>query len=278
MVVVGSLNVDLPWRVDRHPEVGETVVADRGRPAAGGKGLNQAVAAARVGASVRLVGAVGDDADGRWLRGVAVAEGIDVTDVTPMPRAATGAALIVVAGDGTNTVSVDPGANGRLTVERLELDRDDVVVAQLEVPPEAVRTAFALAAAAGARTVLNPSPVGVGAALVGLADVVVVNQIEAAALAAELPGRSGQVVVTTMGAAGARAVGPDGPIEVAAPAVTAVDTTGAGDCFLGVLAAGLAERRPMPAALERAVVAASRSVTRRGTVDAMPTAAELSAS
>ena len=92
VVVVGSLNVDLPWRVDRHPEVGETVVADRGRPAAGGKGLNQAVAAARVGASVRLVGAVGDDADGRWLRGVAVAEGIDVTDVTPMPRAATGAA------------------------------------------------------------------------------------------------------------------------------------------------------------------------------------------
>ena len=299
--VIGSLNVDRGWRVHRHPLVGETVLGQVVPPAAGGKGLNQAVAAVRAGAAVALVGRVGDDDEGRWLVGLAAAEGIDVAGVGTTAQQPTGSALIVVAADGSNTVTVDPGANATLSVgPGLGIAEGDVVVAQLEVPVDAVRKAFAVARAVGATSILNPSPIGEGRSLVPLADVVVVNQAEAAELAGvgeqagnavealaqalaiaghDASGAAGgtlaQTVVVTLGADGVAAAGPAGQVSVPGIAVEPVDTTGAGDCFLGVLAASLAEGRDLDAALARANQAASIAVTRQGTVAAMPYDVEL---
>ena len=296
VVVVGSLNVDRTWRVARHPRVGETVLGEVREPGPGGKGLNQAVAAARMGGEVALVGRLGADDDGTLLRGVAAVEGIDLDAIAVDDDLPTGAALIVVADDGANTVTVAPGANRALVVsdDALGLGSGDVVVAQLEVPVTAVADAFAAARAAGAVSVLNPSPVGDGRSLVAAADVVVVNQAEAAELSGAVGGgvrrgrgdRSGpgdrggeRTVVVTLGAAGAVAVAPDGePVVVAGTPVEAVDTTGAGDCFLGVFAAGLADGGSLGEAVVRANRAAAIAVTRPGTVPAMPTAAEVSAS
>lgn len=275
VIVIGSLNVDLPWRVAAHPVVGSTVVGRQGAPTPGGKGLNQAVAAVRLGAAVQLVGAVGSDEHGRWLTGVAASEGIDVSAVRSVSGAATGAALIVVADDGANTVTVDAGANALLELDRLHIDADDVVVAQLEVPVAAVAAGFRAARAAGARTVLNPSPGVPEPWLLDLADVVVVNELEVADLAGLLPAHPDQVVVTTKGGDGVELRGPGGVVQLPGIAVDAVDTTGAGDCFLGVLAAGLVAGLGLGPALDQANRAAALAVTRRGTVDAMPTAAEL---
>ena len=292
--VVGSLNVDRRWRVDRHPHVGETVVGEVLPSLPGGKGLNQAVAAARMGADVALVGAVGDDGDGTWLLDVATAEGIDVDTVEVVADTPTGSALIVVAADGANTVAVAPGANGSACFDDVPVGPGDVVVAQLEVPVDTVSSALEAARSLGARSVLNPSPLGPSAervdALVTGADVLVVNQHEAAELLGEQvvsrPDRAleqaarlrrpGQAVVITLGAAGLVACDADGQHTVAGRKVHAIDTTGAGDCFLGTLAAGLAEDRNLHDVLLRANRAAALSTTRAGTVPAMPTLAELS--
>lgn len=291
VVVVGSLNVDRPWRVARHPLVGETIAGHPLAPLPGGKGLNQAVAARRMGVEVSLLGCVGDDADGRWLVGIAADEGIDVDAIEVASDDPTGTALIVIDDAGANTVTVAPGANRALEVASVRLDRRDVVVAQLEVPVAAIEAAFAEARAVGARTLLNPSPVGEAGPLVQQADVLVVNELEAAELAggersevladplavAGRLARSGQSVVVTLGAAGVVAVGPDGEHQVAGRRAEAIDTTGAGDCFLGVLAAGLADGLLLGPALERANRAAALAVSRLGTVGAMPTRAEVDA-
>jgi ribokinase len=297
--VVGSLNVDRPWRVRRHPSVGETIAGEQLASLPGGKGLNQAVAAARMGAEVVLVGCVGDDADGEWLVGVAAGEGIDVGGVDRTSGAPTGSALIVIDDEGANTVTVAAGANASLTVGALGLSPGDVVVAQLEVPVGAVAEAFRQARSVGATTVLNPSPVGESGDLLSLADVLVVNEHEAAALGLTRSACAGErqtassaygtedgdgggaTVVVTLGADGCVAWGPqvDGSaaqaVEVAGVAAEVVDTTGAGDCFLGVLAAGVAGDLPFVDALERANRAAAASVGRLGTVPAMPTLADL---
>ncbi|QXC62173.1 ribokinase [Aquihabitans sp. G128] len=299
--VIGSLNVDRGWRVARHPHVGETILGEVVAPAPGGKGLNQAVAAVRVGADVALVGRVGDDDDGRWLASLAAGEGIDVGGVGTALDHATGSALIVVAADGANTVTVDPGANATLAVgPGLAIEAGDVVVAQLEVPVDAVRAAFDAARAVGATCLLNPSPLGAGRSLVPSADVVVLNQAEAAELAGvgeeatdavaaigqalaiaghDASGAGGgalrQTVVVTLGARGVAAAGPGGQVSLAGVVADVVDTTGAGDCFLGVLAAGLADGLPLEPALDRANRAAAIAVTRVGTVAAMPYDVEL---
>lgn len=292
MVVVGSLNVDRPWRVGRHPAVGETVTGSMLAPVPGGKGLNESVAAARSGTSVALVGCVGTDADGTWLRGVAAGEGIDLAHLATHPDLPTGSALIVVDDAGDNTVTVSAGANGAAAFpEDLALAADDVVCAPLEVPVEAVAAVLLAAHEAGARSVLNPSPIGLGVALVPSADVVVVNQHEAAYLAGDgeevavdaagALAHAGairteqQTVVVTLGGIGLVSSGPSGDHVVPGLPVHAVDTTGAGDCFLGVLAASLADGLDLLPALERANRAASIAVTRPGAVDAMPHAAEL---
>ncbi|MGI8757610.1 MAG: ribokinase [Acidimicrobiales bacterium] len=291
--VVGSLNVDRGWRVPRHPGVGETVLGHALEPAPGGKGLNQAVAACRMGADVSLVGCVGDDDEGRWLSGLAAEYGIDTSALTVTTAARTGSALIVIDAEGANTVIVDASANATFTLDApLGVARGDIVVAQLEVQPGVVATAFAEAHQVGARTLLNPSPPGTGRSVLAGADIVVVNQSEACELAEEAStaetseqaldqaraiGVGDQAVVVTLGAAGVVAAGPEGAVTLPGVTVAVVDTTGAGDCFLGVLAAALVAGSSLASALERANRASALAVTRMGTVAAMPTAAELDA-
>lgn len=263
VVVLGSLNVDLVTRVERHPRPGETLLADGLERLAGGKGANQAVAAAAAGAATVMVGAVGDDAGGaayvERLRGL----GVDVTGVAVRPGTPTGTALIAVDAAGENTILVVAGANATVTadgLDDLDLGPGDVLLLQLEVPLDTVTAAARLAAGRGARVVLNLAPyAAVPDDVVALADPVVVNQSEAELLAAS--GATPRSLLVTLGADGARW----GDLAVeAVRAEEVVDTTGAGDAFCGALAGGLAAGDDDEAALRRALRAGTRAVAHAG--------------
>lgn len=256
--VLGSLNIDLVARVERFPQPGETLTGQALVRRPGGKGANQAVAAAAAGARVRMIGRVGDDAEGRdYLLGLAE-RAVDVSRVVVEPGASTGHAVILVDDRAENCIVAVPGANGLVDasdVERLDPRPRDVVLLQLEVPVEAVRAAVTAAHAARAQIILNVSPYqDLDPALLLACDVVVVNEQEARALDAagiELPS-----VVVTRGSAGATWNGESA--RCAADLV--VDTTGAGDAFAGALAAALADGRDRPVALTLAVTAGARAV------------------
>ena len=278
VLVVGSLNLDAVVRVERLPTPGETVLGSGLAWLPGGKGANQAVAAARQGVATALIGRVGDDEAGRSLTARLAAEGVDTSGVLATPDDATGVALISVDRAGANTIVVAPSANGSLApadVDGAAVGRATVLVAQLETPVDTVRHAFELARRAGVTTVLNPSPVeGVDAALLDLVDVLVANEHEAGELGVGLPCRA---VVVTRGAGGA-VVSEDGD-QVVVPSypVDAVDTTGAGDAFCGTLAARLAAGRSLLDAVGAAVAAGALAVTRPGALPSFPTAAEVAA-
>lgn len=261
VVVVGSLNVDLVTRVAGHPRPGETVAGDPLRRLAGGKGANQALAAVRAGASTRLLGCVGDDADGEALVHGLALRGVDVSGVRRVDSVPTGTALIAVDPQGEATIVVSAGANGEVGVADVELNGAHVLLLQLEVPSAVVSAAARRAAASGVRVVFNPSPYSASAAeVLDLADPVVVNRHEAAQLTSRP-----RSLVTTMGPDGARWETAGGEVlEVAAPTVRAVDRTGAGDAFAGTLAAALAAGRSEREALEAAVSAGAEAVTAHG--------------
>jgi ribokinase len=273
VVVVGSVNMDVVAAASHHPQVGETVLGSELRMVPGGKGANQAVAAARTGAEVVFVGCVGTDAFGEQLVAFLAAAAVDTTNVHHVD-APTGTALIVVA-SGDNTIVVVPGANARLTagdVTAVPLAAGDVLVVQQEISTEAVRAALVHARDAGARAVLNPAPARADAAdLLALADVVILNETEASILGAF----SAPVVVTTLGARGATAVLGDHTVQEPGRSVRVVDTTGAGDCFVGTFAARLAAGDDTATALHLANVAASLSVQRFGAGPSMPTLVEV---
>jgi ribokinase len=285
VLVVGSANVDYVVSVPRLPAPGETVTGDGLLINHGGKGANQAVAARRLGAEVRFIGCVGDDAAGAAVRTRLATEGIDVFRVSSIPDAATGTALIVVDPEGRNQIAVAPGANHRLSVEMVAAWRDDfawpqVVLCPLELPPPTVAWTLREAKLHGALTVFNPAPVqplpddvwrhvdyltpneGEAARLTGIADP------EAAAQA--LRARGVGTVVVTLGEQGVLACGDGPPLRVPAPVVTAIDTTGAGDAFNGALAVALGGGRPLADALRFAVAAGALACTRRGAQDALP--------
>ncbi len=271
--VVGSVNLDIVIAVGHHPVPGETVLGGDRVELHGGKGANQAVAAARLGRRVALVGRIGDDDAGVRLRAGLVREGLDATHLVTDPDAPSGVALIAVDPAGENTIIVSPGANGRVGADDVTAAAAmlrDVRVALLghEVPEAAVAAA---AATAGGIVVLNPAPARpVPAELLQRVDVLVPNRGELAALAgrdgdpAQLAAEIGGAVVVTLGAEGALVVA-DGRVErVAAPTVEVVDTTGAGDAFCGALAAALVEGADLVEAARHAVGVAARSVTRAG--------------
>lgn len=296
VVVVGSANVDLVVDVPRHPRGGETILGGDLRRTAGGKGANQAVAAARAGGAVTsFVGALGRDDAADLLLGSLESAGVR-TDVVRRVEAPTGTALITVSPDGENAIVVAPGANARVAVGGEQAERvraADVVLAQLEVPLEVV-TAAARARRAGAVLVLNAAPSrDLPAELWRELDVLVVNEHEAAdlasaagssgrpetpeALADALLGRVPAVVVT---------LGPEGSlvarrgaaaVRVPGMRVDAVDTTGAGDTYCGVLAAALARGADLVDAARLATAAAALAVTRPGAQDAVPSAADVAA-
>jgi ribokinase len=276
VVVVGSANMDATAFVDRLPEPGETVLAHDFFTAAGGKGLNQAVAAARQGASVTLVASVGDDEAGRTLVELMEAEGIDTAHVKRHSSVKTGVAHIAVeGGDGDNTVIVVPLANAAMTVPQVEAAADavaaaDVVLAQLECPMNCIVRAMAIARKGGALTILNPSPAQrLPPELIGLVDILVVNQTEATIVGKV----DGPDIVETLGADGARF----GDQVVPALAADVVDPTGAGDAFCGTLAAALASGSDRADAVARAVAAGALAVERAGAVPSLPTSAEVEA-
>jgi ribokinase len=293
VLVVGSANVDFTVAVPRLPRPGETVTEGTLLIARGGKGANQAVAARRLGAEVRLVGCVGDDASGRQVRQALATEGIGVQALRSTAAAATGTALIAVDAAGRNQIVVAPGANRALTtadVDDADLAWADIVVCSLEVPLPVVRHALERARAVGARTVLNPAPFPDGGVdFLHLADYATPNEGEAArlggraadvvedgvALAEAVRARGARHAIVTLGERGVVADGPEGRLHVPAFAITAVDTTGAGDAFNGALAVAVAERRPLSAALRFASAAAAVACTRRGAQPAMPTRAEV---
>ncbi|MEB3034861.1 PfkB family carbohydrate kinase [[Mycobacterium] nativiensis] len=233
--VVGSANMDTVLTVTALPDPGETVLATAVATTPGGKGANQAVAAARAGARVQFIGAVGDDDAGARLRRHLEANGVGTDGLKTVPGP-SGSAVITVDPNGQNTIVVTPGANASLTVD---LDRRDlitgaqVVLMQLEIPLATATTAARLARAGAATVIANISPIGGDLAeLAGLIDVAVVNETESARFDHPVPHR-----VVTLGARGARYTGPDGTVHVPVPVVDAVDTSGAGDVFAGVLAA-----------------------------------------
>lgn len=255
VVVLGSLNVDLVTTVTRHPRPGETVLGEGLERLAGGKGANQAMAAAAAGARVVMVGAVGDDDGGRAYAARLRAAGVQTAQLRQVGDAPTGTALIAVDPAGENTIVVVPGANATLSADgveaslgELDLATDDVLLVQLEVPLGVVAAACRHAATRGARVVLNIAPYAdLPGDVLELADPVVANEHEAAALDEE-PGS----LVVTLGAQGARW----GDQHVAAePVGRVVDTTGAGDAFCGALAAALARGEDR----ERALTAAARA-------------------
>ena len=275
-LVVGSVNVDLHVRVSEHPGRGETVIGSELSRLPGGKGGNQAVALARLGAQVRLHAAVGEDADGQWSIDQLERAGVDVADVVRLAGATTGSALVVVEDDGSNRIVVVPGANATLPAVSSVGDAD-VVVAQLEVPVAVVADALASARRASVLTVLNAAPaLSLPPNMLADVDVLVVNYPEAQVLAGDGdPATLARCVVVTLGADGARVHADGEVVQVPAPRVEVVDTTGAGDCFVAALAYDLARGRPLATAVEFACRAASASVTSAGARGGLPTLAQV---
>lgn len=296
IVVVGSLNVDLSLVAEKIPQPGETIRAEGLAIGPGGKGLNQAIAAARLGGRVHLVGRVGDDAFAEIpLRALAEA-GVDTTYVGSLAGEHTGMASIVVdGGTGENAIAVAGGANRALAPEHVidalaAFRSSAVLLVQLEAPIETVACALELAREQGLITVLDPAPWRpLDHELLRMVDVLTPNESEAAALAdlpvtdAESAAAAGTRlaeqtqgdVVVTLGAQGCVWVSSTGFEHVPAPRVDAIDATGAGDAFNGGLAVGLASEEPLARALRRALATGSASTQRRGAAAAMPTANEV---
>ena len=292
VAVVGSLNLDLVVRVARLPGPGETVTGDDVFRNPGGKGANQAVAAARLGRRVAMVGRVGDDDAGRELLGSLEADAVDTSQVRVAAGVPSGIALITVSEDGENQIVVSPGANARLTPDDVgqagaALRAAAVTLLQLEVPLAAVAAA---ARAAGGMVVLNPAPVrDLPEGLLAEVDVLVPNRVELAQLAGgaepgtvaeatRLAGRlPARAVVVTLGADGCLVVEGGDATHVPAVGVRAVDTTAAGDAFCGGLADALAGGATLEDAARRAVRVAAAACLRPGAQASLPTPGELQA-
>jgi ribokinase len=289
--VAGSINQDFVLSVERRPAPGETVTDARLATHNGGKGANQAAAAALLGASVAFLGRVGDDGfAGPLVRSLAD-KGVDTGVVREAPDSSTGAAFITVTPDGENAITVAPGANRRLTAEDVEEASESigdakVLVAQMEIPPEVVLRAVEVAAASGTRVLVNLAPpFEVPRALLEKLDPLVINEHEAAFLLGErVEGVDGALdaaprllalgpgsVVVTLGEDGAVFSDGESAQHLTAPKVEVVDTTGAGDAFVGALAARLAADVPLRDAVAYAVRAGAAAVTEAGAQGALPT-------
>ena len=295
ITVFGSINVDLVCRVRKTPLPGETVIGSDYALIPGGKGANQALAARRAGAQVRLVGAIGDDDIGKVALDELIPGGVDLSAVARR-KGTTGVAIITVDDSGENTIVVSPGANAAANAGQIPpggLSPRDTLLLQMEVPHDQVFAAARLARAGGARVVLSVAPFApLDPAILGDIDIIIVNEHEAEDFARHLgladraaprrrsphlprgsAARSSPRLVRT----GAVSVGSEGVIRVPALPVTPVDTTGAGDTFAGVLAAFLDEDRDLRTAMAYAAVAGSLACTKAGAQPSFPTRAEIEA-
>jgi ribokinase len=299
VIVVGSVNIDFVVTVERLPAAGETVTGGRFSRHHGGKGGNQAVAAARLGASTIFIGAVGSDPFGEDVRAALVADQVDVANLVTIAGEATGLAFILVDAAGENSIAVASGANAALTphlmeaaLSRVEPGAGDVVLVGHEIPTGTAAAALRAGRTAGATTIFNPAPAeGLSGRSLEAVDIVTPNggelallsgtdgPAEAAArvLLASAPGI--RAVFVSLGADGARLIARDTDADTVVPAepVAVVDTVGAGDTLNGALAAGLAAGQDLETAARRAIVASGLAVTRAGAREGMPTLAELDA-
>lgn len=294
IVVIGSINLDLIASVDRLPGPGETVRGSGFATAPGGKGANQALAAARAGAKVRMVGAVGKDSFAGEALALLRDGKIDLSGVGET-FASTGTALIMVGADGENVIAVVPGANDSVVpgdLSKAFLKNGDVVLLQLEIPLQTVEAALDAARAAGTITVLNTAPFHSDAAgFLGKADYLVANETEfdlygkALSLSGrdrparmrDYASRTGRTIVVTLGPDGVLAATPDDLLMVPALKITPLDTVGAGDTFCGYFAAGLAAGLPLDQALARAAAAGSLACLKAGAQPAIPLARDVDA-
>jgi ribokinase len=295
--VAGSINMDVVATADRHPRVGETVAGRQVLYFPGGKGANQAVAASRLGAKTSLIGRLGKDSFGAELRTFLNAQGIDPGSIRETPETHTGTAIITVAASD-NTIVVIPGSNALVSaddVADVRLAKGDVAVSQFEIPLPTIAAFFQRARAAGATTLLNPAPAQkMSGELLALVDILVLNETELGFLAGvelsdddtaariievarQLQAREDQIICITLGKRGVLALAGREEFSVSGRVVKAVDTTGAGDCFVGALASQLADGVTLRAALAFANAAASISVQRMGAGPSMPMAAEVAA-
>jgi ribokinase len=289
--VVGSINQDFVLGVERRPAPGETVTDARLATHNGGKGANQAAAAALLGADVAFLGRVGDDGFGGPLVRTLAEKGVDTSLVEEVPDSSTGTAFITVTPDGENAITVAPGANRRLTVEDVDaasgsIEEAKVLVAQMEIPPEVIRRAVEVAAANETRALVNLAPpFEIPRALLEKLDPLVLNEHEAAFLLGEsVEGIEGALsaapellklgprsIVVTIGEDGAVFSNGATAEHLTAPSVEVVDTTGAGDAFVGALAARLADEDSLEDAVAYAVRAGAAAVTKEGAQGALPT-------
>ncbi|MCC8973087.1 ribokinase [Bradyrhizobium brasilense] len=293
--VAGSINMDVVATAERHPRIGETVAGEAVLYFPGGKGANQAVASAKLGIATTLIGRLGADAFGKELRTFLAGQGVDLTFVRDTDGAHSSTAIITLA-NADNTIVVVPGANGLVDADDVAapvLARGDVAVSQFEIPLPAIAAFFRRARAVGATTILNPAPAKqADKALLDLVDILVLNETELGYLTgtglrdSDTPERfseaaralgQGRIVCVTLGKRGVLALVDNQPLLVPGREVKAVDTTGAGDCFVGALASQLAIGKPLGDALAYANAAASICVQRMGAAPSMPTADEVSA-
>jgi ribokinase len=295
--VAGSINMDVVATADRHPKLGETVAGKAVLYFPGGKGANQAVAAAKLGAATTLIGRLGTDAFGRELRAFLAAQGVDLAFVKDTAETHSGTALITIA-EADNTIVVVPGANALVSAEDIDapvLAKGDVAVSQFEIPLPTIAAFFHRARTVGATTILNPAPaIKFGQDLLDLVDVLVLNETELGFLtgtelrdsdeperfveaARSLRTSSDRMICVTLGKRGVLALTGGDASVITGRTVKAVDTTGAGDCFVGALAAQLSNGRAIRDALNYANAAASICVQRMGAAPSMPTAAEVAA-
>ena len=293
--VAGSINMDVVATADRHPRIGETIAGQAVLYFPGGKGANQAVAAAKLGAATTLIGRLGKDAFGDELKAFLAAEGIDLSFLQQTSDIHTGTAIITVA-NADNTIVVIPGANALVSAADVEapvLAKGDIAVSQFEIPLTAISAFFKRARAAGATTILNPAPaIEFSRELLDLVDILILNETELGFLtktelhdtddyprfieaARSLQINKDKIICVTLGKRGIVALIDGQPHTDLGRAVKAVDTTGAGDCFVGAVAALLADGQPVRSAFGYANIAASICVQRMGAAPSMPTAAEV---
>jgi ribokinase len=295
VIVAGSINMDVVATAERHPQVGETVAGNAVLYFPGGKGANQAVAAAKLGATTALIGRLGKDSFGADLKTFLQRQGVDLSCVVEAADIHRGTAIIPLA-NADNTIVVIPGANGQVNVDDVgkpKLAKGDIAVSQFEIPLPTIAAFFARARAAGATTILNPAPArACSSDLLDIVDILVLNETELGLMAKtpvhadddqdrlieaarSLQAFRTQTICVTLGSRGAVALAGDQPLIVAGRKVKAVDTTGAGDCFVGALAAKLASGAALRDAVTYANAAASICVQRMGAAPSMPTAAEV---